>query len=224
MLQDLDQLVRLHASDIQAAYERDPAAKSILEVLTSYPGVKAILLHRIAHFFEKLDIPYIPRFLSDISRTITGIEIHPGATIGSGFFIDHGSGTVIGETAEIGNNVTLYQGVTLGGVSLEPVKRHPTLEDNVMVGSNASVLGDIRIGKNTKIGANSVVVKDVPENSTIVGVLGRTVKQNGQKVEKEPKDKDELIHQLLRRIESLENQHNRDITDGQNQFKGKEMI
>ena len=154
--------------DIKVIFERDPAAKSVLEVILCYPGFHAILLHRIAHSFYKLNLVLIARIISQINRFLTGIEIHPGAKIGKGFFIDHGMGVVIGETTEIGDNVTLYQGVTLGGTGKEKGKRHPTLGDNIVVGSGAKILGPVKIGDNAKIGAGAVVLKDVPPNSTVV--------------------------------------------------------
>ena len=162
-------------ADIKAVFDRDPAARSVLEVIFCYPGLHAIWFHRVAHWFWKQEFFFMGRFISHLARFFTGIEIHPGATIGKGFFIDHGMGVVIGETAEIGDNVTLYHGVTLGGVSWEKVKRHPTLGDNVVVGSGAKVLGPFTVGRNSKIGSNSVVVKEVPENSTVVGIPGRVV-------------------------------------------------
>jgi len=211
VIKDLNEILEFFGSDIAAAFNKDPAAKSIVEVLTSYPGVHAILLHRVAHFFWKIGLPFIPRYLSFIARQITGIEIHPGAKIGKNFFIDHGSGTVIGETAEIGNNVTIYQNVTLGGTSLEPVKRHPTIGDNVVIGVGAKILGPIKIGSNVKIGANSVVTKDIPPNSVVVGVPGRVTKRNGKKIPKIdlehgklPDPLYELITKLTKRIEKLE--------------------
>jgi serine O-acetyltransferase len=155
-----------------------------MEVLTSYPGIRAVLLHRISHFFWNIGMPFIPRYLSEIARQLTGIEIHPGAEIGSDFFIDHGGGVVIGETSIVGNNVTIYQGVVLGGVSNEPVKRHPTLGNNIVVGTGAKLLGPIKIGDDVRIGANSVVVDDVPPNSVVVGVPGRIVSRKGEKIEK----------------------------------------
>lgn len=161
--------------DIKAVFDRDPAARSIPEVIFCYPGLHALWFHRVAHWFWRHESFFIGRFLSHLGRFFTGIEIHPGATIGKGFFIDHGMGVVIGETAEIGDNVTLYHGVTLGGVSWEKVKRHPTLGDNVVVGSGAKVLGPFTVGKGSKIGSNSVVVKEVPPNSTVVGIPGRVV-------------------------------------------------
>ena len=162
-------------SDIQAVFDRDPAARSTLEVIFCYPGLHAVWFHRVSHWFWKKEFFFLGRFISHLGRFLTGIEIHPGATIGKGFFIDHGMGVVIGETAEIGENVTLYHGVTLGGVSWEKVKRHPTLEDNVVIGSGAKILGPFTVGRNSKIGSNSVVVKEVPPQSTVVGIPGRVV-------------------------------------------------
>ncbi|MFL2631005.1 MAG: serine O-acetyltransferase [Thermodesulfobacteriota bacterium] len=162
-------------SDISAANERDPAARNILEILINYPGFHAIFWHRIASIFWGIGLRLIARIISNILRTLTGIEIHPAATIKEGFFIDHGMGVVIGETSEIGKNVTIYQGVTLGGVSANAGKRHPTIGDNVIVGAGSKILGPLNIGSNTKIGANSVVIDDIPENSTVVGVPGKVV-------------------------------------------------
>lgn len=180
--------------DIQAIFDRDPAARSIWEVLFLYPGLHAVWLHRVAHALWRNDVKWLARFVSNVSRFFTGIEIHPGAQIGPGFFIDHGMGTVIGETAEIGANVTLYHNVTLGGVSWEKVKRHPTLEDHVVVGAGAQVLGPIRIGAHSRIGANSVVVKDVPSGSVVVGIPGRIKTRNGELAESERED---LAHNRL---------------------------
>ena len=165
ILADVEKIINNFTFDVGNAFARDPAAKSIVEVLSSYPGIQAVLIYRIAHFFHTLGLPFVPRYLSSIARQLTGIDIHPGAVIGKNFFIDHGTGVVIGETAEIGDNVTLYQGVTLGGVSLEATKRHPTLGNNIVVGAGAKILGPVNIGNNVKIGANSVVTKDIPENS-----------------------------------------------------------
>ena len=162
-------------SDIKAVFDRDPAARSTLEVLFCYPGLHAVWFHRVSHWFWKHEFWFLARLTSHFGRFFTGIEIHPGATIGKGFFIDHGMGVVIGETAEIGDNVTLYHGVTLGGVSWEKVKRHPTLGDNVVIGSGAKILGPFTVGKDSKVGSNSVVVKEVPPNSTVVGIPGRVV-------------------------------------------------
>ena len=161
--------------DIKAVFDRDPAARSALEVFFCYPGLHALWFHRLAHWFWKRHCYFLGRLTSHLGRFFTGIEIHPGATIGKGFFIDHGMGVVIGETAEIGDNVTLYHGVTLGGVSWEKTKRHPTVEDNVVIGSGAKVLGPFTVGKGSKIGSNSVVVKEVPPHATVVGIPGRTV-------------------------------------------------
>nr|MDO8088135.1 serine O-acetyltransferase [Candidatus Sigynarchaeum springense] len=168
-------ILEFFKSDVHAAFEKDPAAYSVTEVLTSYPGIKATLMYRVAHLLWVLKVPLVPRYMSEMARELTGIDIHPGAKIGREFFIDHGTGLVIGETAEIGNNVTLYQGVTLGGVSLQRGKRHPTLGNNVVVGAGAKILGPIVIGNNVKIGANSVVTSDVPDNSVVVGIPGRVI-------------------------------------------------
>lgn len=169
-------------SDIRAVFERDPAAKNLLEVLLCYPGLHAIILHRIAHAIYRKRLFTLARLISHISRFLTGIEIHPGAKIGRGFFIDHGSGVIIGETTEIGDNVTLYQGVTLGGTGKEKGKRHPTIRDNVVVSAGAKILGSFEVGEGSKIGAGSVVLKPVPPNCTVVGVPGRIVRRDGVKV------------------------------------------
>lgn len=161
--------------DIKVIFERDPAAKSILEVVLCYPGFHALLFHRAAHYLYQKRLVLLPRLISQLSRFLTGIEIHPGARIGEGFFIDHGMGVVIGETAEIGDNVTIYQGVTLGGTGKEKGKRHPTLGTNVVIGAGAKVLGPVEIGDNAKVGSGSVVLKNVPFNTTVVGVPGRAV-------------------------------------------------
>ncbi|MGH2906144.1 MAG: serine O-acetyltransferase [Solirubrobacterales bacterium] len=174
--------------DISAAQARDPASRGLgtVEVLITYNGVHAILSHRVAHRLDAAGIPLVPRLISYLTRILTGVEIHPKARIGENFFIDHGTGVVVGETAEIGNNVTIYQGVTLGGTGFDPGKRHPTLEDNVTVGSGAKLLGPIRIGHGSKIGANSVVIHDVPPNTTVVGNPGHPVRVNGQPPEEGP--------------------------------------
>lgn len=168
--------------EVQVVFERDPAAKSLWEVLLCYPGLHAIQMHRTAHRLYKNGWVFWARFLSHINRFITGVEIHPGAVLGEGLFIDHGMGIVIGETTEVGRNVTLYKGVVLGGTGKEKGKRHPTIGDNVVVSSNATVLGSIKIGNNVKIGAGSVVLREVPDNCTVVGVPGHIVVQNGQRV------------------------------------------
>ncbi len=159
--------------DAKNIKEKDPAAKSIISVILLYPGIHAVISHRITHFLYKKHLFFIARALSQFSRFLTGIEIHPGATIGKRLFIDHGMGVVIGETAIVGDNCTIYHGVTLGGTGKEKVKRHPTLKNNVMVGAGSKVLGNIIIGENVKIGANSVILNNVPDNSTIVGIPGK---------------------------------------------------
>ncbi|MGE5197312.1 MAG: serine O-acetyltransferase EpsC [Deltaproteobacteria bacterium] len=169
--------------EIRTAQERDPAARSSLEILLLYQGLHALVSYRVAHFFYKMGMFFFARFISQISRMMTGIEIHPGAKIGKGLFIDHGMGVVIGETSIIGDNVLLYQGVTLGGTGLTRGKRHPTIGNNVVIGTGAKVLGDITVGDNSYIGANAVVIKDVPANSTVVGVPGRITKQDGKKID-----------------------------------------
>jgi serine O-acetyltransferase len=171
--------------DVQAVRERDPAARGVTsaEILALWPGVHALLSHRVAHALDEVGMPFVPRAMSMAARAITGIEIHPAAKIGHAFFVDHGAGVVVGETAEIGRDVTLYQGVTLGGTGFATGKRHPTLEDNVTVGSGAKLLGPITIGHGAKIGANSVVIHDVPPNSTVVGNPGHPVRVEGKKPE-----------------------------------------
>lgn len=176
--------------DIKVVFQRDPAAKNIFEVLL-YPGVWAIYIHRLSHLLYKLKIPFIPRLISQISRFFTGIEIHPGAKIGQRFFIDHGMGVVIGETAQIGNDVTMYHGVTLGGTTMEKKKRHPTIGNHVVIGAGATILGNITIGDNCLIGAGAVVVKSAPPNSTVVGNPAKFVVIEGQKVQNEV---DKLLH------------------------------
>ncbi len=168
-------LIKSIKRDIQAVFDCDPAAVSTIEILLAYPGFHARQFHRLAHTLYRWRIPVLPRLISHVSRFLTGIEIHPGARIGEGFFIDHGMGVVIGETAEIGDNVTLYQEVTLGGTSRQKIKRHPTLGNNVVVGVGAQLIGDITIGDNSKVGAGSVVVTSVPAHATVVGIPGRVV-------------------------------------------------
>lgn len=181
--------------DIYSVFDRDPAARSVLEIIFCYPGLHAVWFYRVAHWFWTNELYFLGRFTSHIGRFLTGIEIHPGARIGKKFFIDHGMGVVIGETAEIGDNVTLYHGVTLGGVTWDKVKRHPTVEDNVVIGSGSKVLGPFIVGKGAKIGSNSVVVKEVPQNATVVGIPGRVVMQQEKKVEQE--ERPDLEHGKL---------------------------
>ncbi|TRM11149.1 serine O-acetyltransferase [Lentibacillus cibarius] len=196
--------------DMDVVFEQDPAARSYTEVVLTYSGLHAIWAHRLAHFFFKRRLFFIARAISQISRFFTGIEIHPGANIGRKFFIDHGMGVVIGETCEIGNNVTLFQGVTLGGTGKEKGKRHPTIKDNAMVATGAKVLGNITVGNSSKVGAGSVVLKDVPDHSTVVGVPGRVVVQNGEKVKKNldhhklPDPVADRCEQLQKEIDALQ--------------------
>jgi serine O-acetyltransferase len=181
----LRRVARELREDVAATHERDPAARGVsaLEVLASWPGVHALLTHRVAHALHEAGVPFVPRTMAYMSRALTGVEIHPAARIGEGLFIDHGMGVVIGETAEIGENVTLYQGVTLGGTGFATGKRHPTVQDNVTVGSGAKLLGPIVIGHGAKVGANSVVITDVPPMSTVVGNPGHVVRVDGRRPE-----------------------------------------
>lgn len=199
--------------DIKVVFERDPAVRNVLEIIFCYPGFHVLLFHRLAHRLWKAGLFFPARFLSHLGRFFTGIEIHPGAKIGRGFFIDHGMGVVIGETAEIGDNCTLYHGVTLGGTSWAKEKRHPTLGDNVIIGSGAKVLGPFTVGEGSKIGSNSVVVKEVPPHSTVVGVPGRMVMSGEQQEEKKvdlehgklPDPEAKAIACLFDQIRALEN-------------------
>jgi serine O-acetyltransferase len=181
----LGRVLKEVSSDVASARERDPAARGIgtLEILTGWAGVQALLAHRVAHALWEGEVPLIPRAIAYTSRAVTGVEIHPAARIGSDFFIDHGSGVVVGETAEIGDRVTLYQGVTLGGTGFARGKRHPTLEDDVTVGSGAKLLGPVTVGRNAKVGANTVVIEDVPPQTTVVGNPGHPVRVEGKPVE-----------------------------------------
>lgn len=197
--------------DFKIIFERDPAARNWLEVMVCYPGLQALLLYRFAHQLYALNLPFVPRLISHIARFLTGIEIHPGATIGRGVFIDHGMGVVIGETAIIGNYALIYQGVTLGGTGKEIGKRHPTLGENVIVGAGAKVLGNITLGSNVRIGAGSVVLRDVPSDCTVVGIPGRIVYRAGERVgpldhAQLPDSEAQVIRVLLDRIETLEQQ------------------
>jgi serine O-acetyltransferase len=199
--------------DIRAALERDPAATSSLVVFFTYPGFHARQHHRVAHTLHRRGLRGLARLVSNTSRFLTGIEIHPGAKIGEGFFIDHGMGVVIGETSEIGDNVTLHQGVTLGGTSTKRVKRHPTLKDNVMVGVGAQLIGDITIGENSKVGAGSVVLNSVPPNATVVGVPGRVVavrNPDTDTVERLPDPVGERLENLEARVTELEKRRKKD--------------
>jgi serine O-acetyltransferase len=193
---------------IDTIFREDPAAKSVIEIVLCYPGFHAILAHRLAHELYRARIPLVPRVISQCSRFFTGIEIHPGARIGRRFFIDHGMGVVIGETTEIGDDVLLYQGVTLGGTGNDKGKRHPTLGNRVVVGAGAKILGGIRIGDNVKVGAGSVVVRPVPDNSTVVGVPGRVVRTRGDNGVLEhgslPDPEGQAIEELTRRVSQLE--------------------
>jgi serine O-acetyltransferase len=192
------------AQDLQAVFERDPAATSRLEVFLTYSGFHALLAYRISHWLWKRKLPFFPRLISQIARWLTGVEIHPGATIGTGFFIDHGMGVVIGETTEIGDYVTLFQGVTLGGTGKERGKRHPTLGNHVVVGAGAKVLGGIRIGDNVKVGANAVVLRSVPANSTVVGNPGRIVKYDGERLPEATMDHTNIPDPIAERFEAME--------------------
>ncbi|HEY9644175.1 MAG TPA: serine O-acetyltransferase [Coleofasciculaceae cyanobacterium] len=196
-------------TDFRIVFDRDPAARSWLEVLFCYPGIQALFLHRVAHALYCLRLPFIPRLISHIARFLTGIEIHPGATIGKGVFIDHGMGVVIGETAIVGDYALIYQGVTLGGTGKQSGKRHPTVGENVVVGAGAKVLGNIHVGDNVRIGAGSVVLRDVPSDCTVVGIPGRIVYRAGERVGpldhgRLPDSEAQVIRALVDRIENLE--------------------
>jgi len=190
--------------DLQAVFERDPAATRKLEVLITYSGFHALLAHRISHRLWVAGLRLLPRIISQLARWLTGVEIHPGAKVGQGFFIDHGMGVVIGETTEIGHHVTLFQGVTLGGTGKERGKRHPTLGNHVVVGSGAKILGNIRIGDFVKIGANSVVLRSVPSNSTVIGIPGRVVKVVGERMPEETMDHLNVPDPIADRFEAME--------------------
>jgi serine O-acetyltransferase len=199
------------AEDLRVPVERDPAARGTLDVILSYPGFHAVTAHRLIHALNGLGVPLLPRFLSNLVRAATGIEIHPAARIGRRFFIDHGMGVLIGETAEIGDDVTLYKGVTLGGTSLGRGKRHPTIGNDVVIGTNASILGAITVGDGARVGAGSVVVRDVPPRATVVGIPGRIVLQDGRPVSSPtpqrvdmPDPQGQMIAQLAERVAELE--------------------
>lgn len=189
--------------EIRAARKKDPAARSGLEVILLYQGLQAIISHRMAHSLCRMRLFFLARLLSQFSRHMTGIEIHPGAQIGRGLFIDHGMGVVIGETSVIGDNVLLYQGVTLGGTGIEKGKRHPTIGNNVVIGAGAKILGNITVGENSYIGANAVVIKDVPANSTVVGVPGRITRQDGKKIDISL-DHIHILDPIMQNIEELQ--------------------
>jgi serine O-acetyltransferase len=196
-------------ADFDIIFERDPAARNALEVLVCYPGLQALWFHRLAHWLYDIKVPFIPRFISHISRFMTGVEIHPGARIGGSVFIDHGMGVVIGETAIVGDYCLIYQGVTLGGTGKESGKRHPTLGNNVVVGAGAKVLGNLEVGSNVRIGAGSVVLRDIPPDSTVVGIPGRIIYREGVKVDpldhaRLPDSEAQAIRCLMDRIETLE--------------------
>lgn len=216
--------------DIDAIFERDPAAKNVIEVLLCYPGLHAILIHRISHGLYKRGWVILPRFISNIARFLTGIEIHPGAKIGRKVFIDHGTGVVIGETAEVGDNVTIYQGATLGGTGKDKGKRHPTIGNNVVISCGAKVLGPFKVGDNSKIGSGSVVLKEVPPNCTVVGVPGQIVIKDNKKLSSSKNGEVDLEHgklpnpieeelnclqkriiELEKKITELERRHNHEI-------------
>jgi len=203
-------MFRTIREQIDTVFRGDPAAKSGLEIFFCYPGFHSILLHRVAHRLHTAGFPLLARIVSQINRTVTGIEIHPGATIGRRCFIDHGMGVVIGETTEIGDDVLLYQGVTLGGTGKEKGKRHPTIGNNVVIGTGAKILGNITIGDHTKIGAGSVVIRSVPDHSTVVGVPGRVVRARIDTGDLEhgtlPDPEGQAIEELTKRIEQLEAQ------------------
>ncbi len=197
-------LLKTIQEDLRAIFDRDPAATSWLEVVLTYAGFHAMLAYRVSHWLKAHRVPFLPRFLSQLARWLTGIEIHPSAKIGRGFFIDHGMGVVIGETAEIGDFVTLFQGVTLGGTGKERGKRHPTVGNHVVIGAGAKILGGISIGDNVKIGANSVVLKNVAANSTVIGVPARVVKTQGERLPDVTMDHSNLPDPISDRLLSLE--------------------
>ena len=197
-------MFRAIKQDLQAIFDRDPAATSTIEVVLTYAGFHALLAYRISHWLKSVGVPFVPRAISQLARWLTGIEIHPSAKIGTGFFIDHGMGVVIGETAEVGDYVTLFQGVTLGGTGKERGKRHPTLGNHVVVGAGAKILGGIKIGDNVKIGANSVVLKNVPSNSTVIGVPARIIKSQGERLPDATMDQVDLPDPISDRFMALE--------------------
>ena len=204
--------IEVAIADWQIIKQHDPSARNWLEILFCYPGFQAISCHRFVHWLYRLKLPFIPRFIASLNRFFTGIEIHPGATIGKGLFIDHGTGVVIGETAILGDGVVIYQGVTLGGTGKETGKRHPTLGNNVLVGAGAKILGNINIGDNVRIGAGSVVLRNVPSDCTVVGIPGRIIRNGSRSIDPTqdreylPDIEAEVISKLFERIKSLEQQ------------------
>jgi serine O-acetyltransferase len=213
----ISEAVETFLADLRAPIERDPAARGPLDVLLSYPGFHAITAYRAIHALQKAGVPLVPRFLANVVRTLTGVEIHPAAKLGRGVFIDHGMGVVIGETAEVGDDVTIYQGVTLGGTSLQHGKRHPTVERGAVIGVHAAVLGAITVGEGAKVGGGSVVVKDVPAHATVVGIPARIVAQNGKPIDKDepprvdmPDPNAALMQRLADRVAALEARIRRD--------------
>ncbi len=224
-------LVRKFFKDeIKAAMERDPAATKYAEVIFTYSGLHALVYHRITSYLKKASVPFFPRYLSQVGKWMTGIEIHPGATIGKGLFIDHGMGVVIGETTVIGENVTLFQGVTLGGTGKETGKRHPTLGDDVVVGAGAKILGNIKIGNNVMVGANAVVIRDVPDDSTAVGVPARVAIKRGQRIpgginldhSALPDPIQQALERLQHEIDHIENEIGDFHKNGKDDTKGKD--
>jgi serine O-acetyltransferase len=207
--------------DINSVFERDPAARNVLEIVFCYPGLHAVLFYRVSHWFWVRRMYFMGRFISHVARFLTGIEIHPGARIGRKFFIDHGMGVVIGETSEIGDNVTLFHGVTLGGTTWKKIKRHPTVGSNVVVGVGAKILGPVTIGDNTKIGANSVVVNDIPPNSVVVGIPGKVVfrVEGERRIQMDtafmPDPQSRAIANLLERVKVLEEKLGKDGEEGE---------
>lgn len=211
----LQRVVAVFVDDVQAVKDRDPAATNTLEIVLSYPGLHALWMHRVANYMHRRGVPLLPRLLSMLARAVTGIEIHQGATIGHRFFIDHGMGVVIGETCEIGENVTIFQGVTLGGTGKERGKRHPTVEDNVVIAAGAKVLGPIKVGRDSRVGAGAVVIQDVPPNCTVVGVPGRVAVRSGERVspidlhhENLPDPVLDMFNGIERRLDRLEHKDN----------------
>lgn len=210
-------ILKVIKKDIKAVFKEDPAANNIVEVVLAYSGLHAILFHRFSHFLYKIGLRTVPRLISQLFRFFTGVEIHPGAEIGEGFFIDHGMGVVIGETSEIGDNVTFFHGVTLGGTGKESGKRHPTVGDNVTIGAGAKLLGSIEIGDNVKIGAGSVVLDNIESNTTVVGIPGQVVVRNGERVEDDDqneqsnfyRDKAELIEDCLEKMKEKLNKRDK---------------